>query len=148
MSRACAVLTVLPMLLLAVGCDGQGKAIDFVVPKTLAGPIWLIVTADAPEIPVVNGHYQVMVPANGVLHVRSTSPFEQWHRSSAKFDDGSALPVADQGEGGPDAIALRGGSGGVAQTNGKTTHWMAFYVGTAKQHADWSSADFFADMPK
>jgi hypothetical protein len=75
-------------------------------------------------------------------HLRNTGLFHPLWRSN--FPE----PVADQGEAGPDAVALRGGASEVMQQNGKTTQWMAFYVGTAKQHTDWSSGDFLSKMPK
>jgi hypothetical protein len=134
--RARGVL-VLFLLFFLAGCRGSsGPAVEIVVPKGFTGSVWIMLDPDAAEIPLVKGHYQVVIPAGGVLRVRSLQPFGQWHQSSARYDDGSPLPEDYKlNAGGPDTVALRGEKSVVTQRNGKDVRWMSYFVGTAKQYS-------------
>jgi hypothetical protein len=133
--RARGILVLL--LLIIAGCrGGNGPAVDIVVPKGFTGSVWIMLDSGAQEIPLVNGRYEVVIPGDGVLRVRSFLPFEQWHESSARYDDGSALPEADEvNPGGADIVALRGGDIAVTQRAGKDVRWMNYFVGTQKDYS-------------
>jgi hypothetical protein len=87
------------------------------------------------DLPLLEGRYQVMIPANGVLRLRSFEPFEQWHQSSARYADGSVLPK-DSGATsvGPEVVALRGGGEAVTSINGEEVRWLPYFVGTEEEH--------------
>jgi hypothetical protein len=109
--------------------------VDIVVSKGFTGPIWIVLDPEGKDMPQVNGRYQVVIPADGVLRVRSFRPFEQWHQMSARYADGTSLPEADGGKpAGPDVVALRGGHSVVA--GGNDIRWIAYFVGTAKQYKE------------
>ncbi len=125
------------LLLPLTGCvGGNGPAVEIVVPKGFTGSVWIMLDPGAQDIPLVNGRYEVVIPGDGVLRVRSFRPFAQWHESSARYDDGSPLPEAYKvPAGGPDIVALRGGDSAVTQRDGKDVRWMSYFVGTLKQYS-------------
>ncbi len=125
------------LLLLLAGCRGGNEpSVEIVVPKGFTGSVWIMQDPGGQDIPLVNSRYQVVIPGDGVLRVRSLGPFEQWHESSARFDDGSPLPEAyNVPAGGPDVVALRGGDSAVTQRDGKDVRWMSYFVGTLKQYS-------------
>jgi hypothetical protein len=145
MRRICCLL-----VLLLGGCgDGSGPPVEIIVPKGFTGPIWIVLSADGQDIPLANGRYQVVVPSGGLLRVRSFSPFDNWHKQSARYADGMPLPVANLQEGvGPDEVVLRDGSthiqalpgGGnhvvLGGKDGKDIRWIHWFVGTEKGYRD------------
>jgi hypothetical protein len=132
MLRFCGIL----FAALFTGCgSGSGPPVDIVVPKGFTGPVWIMLDPDGQDIPLVDGRYQVIIPKDGVLRVKSFHPFERWHQSSSKYDDGTLLPEEPGGNpAGPDTVALRGGGSAITQRDGKDVHWMPYFVGTAKQY--------------
>jgi hypothetical protein len=135
---------ILLVVVLIAGCgDGSGPPVDIIVPKGFTGRIWIVLDASAQDIPLVNGRYQVVIPADGVLRVRSFRPFEQWHGSSPRYDDGTPLPE-DFGDGpaGPEVVALRGGGGAMTWRDGKEVRWLPYFVGTAKQYRERPDFDY------
>jgi hypothetical protein len=130
-------------LVLLAGCSDSGPPVDIVVPKGFTGPVWIVLESDGQDIPLVNGRYQVVIPADGVLRVRSFRPFERWHQSAARYDDGTPLPEADGANAsGPDAVALRGGGSAVTTRDGKEIRWMPYFVGTARQYRERPATEF------
>jgi hypothetical protein len=128
---------------LFAGCSDSGPSVEIVVPKGFTGPVWIMLDPDGQDIPLVNGRYQVVFPADGVLRARSFRPFERWHQSSARYDDGTPLPEASGGTPAePDAVAVRGGGSVVTRRDGKEIRWMPYFVGTAKQYSERPAMDF------
>ena len=138
MMRAALILA----LLLAGGCSRSGLPIDFVVPTGNSGPIWIVEDAKrGGEIPQNDGHYQIEVPPSGVVRVSSAAPFHRWHEQSARYADGTPIPM----EVGPtkvyaDTIALRGGmyQEGTFR-GGRTVAFICYFVGTEKQTQEFFS---------
>src|SRR6266480_1053785 len=85
-------LLVLAASLLLIGCSSNGPPIEMTIPKGFTGPIWIILDESAPELPLVDGRYRVVIPASGVLRVRSFKPFERWHAFTANYDDRTPVP--------------------------------------------------------
>src|SRR5262245_55201624 len=84
-----------------------------IVPNGFTGIVWLIEDSQSKEIPKVQGRYRIVIPANGVLRVKSLHPLRQWHEFSARYEDGTPIPNDYDGKLAPQAIAVRGsGSGG------------------------------------
>ena len=82
-------LALILMLLFCTGCgQGSGPPVEIVVRNGFTGPIWIMLDAKGQDIPLVKGRYQILIPADGVLRVRSFGPFNQWHRSYARYEDG------------------------------------------------------------
>jgi hypothetical protein len=106
--------------------------VEIVVPSGFTGRVWVIADPDAMDIPLVNGRYQVVIPPDGILRVSSLEPFEQWHQSFARFDDGTIL--ADGYTGGPAIVALWGGASAVIQREDREVAWMEYFVGTEEQY--------------
>lgn len=132
---AMATLTVALVFLTA----GRGfTPFTLVVPKGFSGPVWIVLDPAGQNIPLGLRGYRAVVPANGVLRVRSLEPAKVWHeihdRFSATFDDGSPLPMR---EALPGEVGLRGG-GTVTTTkrDGTPMGWMPFFVGTEEQYRE------------
>ena len=135
---------IISFVALFTGCGvGSGPPVDIVVPKGFTGPVWILLDPDGQDIPLVDGRYQVIIPKGGVLRVRSFQPFERWHQSASKYDDGTPLP--EESGGMPpktNAVALRGGGSAVTQRDGKDVRWMPYFVGTAEQYSERPALDF------
>jgi hypothetical protein len=127
-------------LLSSAGCTSNGPPVEIVVPNGFTGVVWIVVDPSAPEIPLVNGRYQVVIPAIGVLKVQSLKPFQRWHSQTARYQDGAPLPDANNPrEDDPETIAVRGGGW---RTNGrKEVVW--YFVGSAKQYNQYTELPVF-----
>ena len=124
---------------LLAGCSGSsGPPVELVVPKGFTGTVWLMLDPDGQDISLVNGRYQIVVPAGGVLRVRSFRPLEQWHSFSARYDDGTPIPWEHSSDArvAPDAVAVRGAESGVRHRGGREYRYNTFFVGTAKQRSE------------
>ena len=124
-------------LLWLAGCGGRsGPPVELVVPKGFTGTVWLMLDPAGQDIPLVDGQYRCIVPAGGVIRVRSHQPMERWHAFSARYDDGTPIPQ-DQGDGGvgPEAVAVRGSRAGGSHRDGRGNSYHSYFVGTAKQRA-------------
>jgi hypothetical protein len=121
------------LLLISAGCDQSGAPVEFIVPNGFSGPVWVVEDAQRGRpIPKVGSRYRIEVPENGVVRVSSTQPLRQWHSESARYTDGTPLPV-EHGADVPElAVALRGGYG-VGLSGSPTASFLAFFVGTKAQ---------------
>jgi hypothetical protein len=119
--------------LLAAGCSSKGSPIVIVVPKGYTGMIRIVNDPTAPEIPLTDGCYCVVIPPNGVLPVRSLKPFQRWHSETVKYDDGSPLRSVTPGqrvEAGEDVVLI--GLGSVS--GGQEARCIEYFVGTMKRY--------------
>ncbi len=66
--------------------------------KGFTGPIWIILDPEWQDTPLKNGSYQILIPADGTLRVKTFQPFEQWHPLSARYDDGTPLQILKSGD--------------------------------------------------
>lgn len=125
-------------VLCLVGCSGgSGQPVELVLPKGFTGTVWLLLDPAGQDIPLVDGRYRIVVPAGGVLRVRSYEQLQQWHSFSARYDDGTPIPD-DLGDGrvGPEAVAVRGSWTGVSHRGGQEYRHQTYFIGTAKQRAE------------
>jgi hypothetical protein len=110
------------------------------VPKGFTGPIWIMLDESAPEIPLVEGRYRVIIPVSGVLRVRSFAPFTRWHSFTAKYDDGSPIPYeSGSSKLDPETIALRSGGMGATVWKGREYRRVKYFVGPQKEASDFLS---------
>jgi hypothetical protein len=101
---------VLTGVIATVGCSRSARPIEFIIPNGLHGRVMVLHDKTAPDMPVVAGRYQAIIPVDGVLRIGSMRPFDQWHKESARFDDGKVLSIAfDGGSQAPDTIAMWAG---------------------------------------
>jgi hypothetical protein len=107
-----------------VGCNlGEGLPIHFVVPNGFRGEIRIIEDPGNGEILPKHGRWIICVlPATGILKVKSLKPFLAVHEETACYADGGVLnPGIDT-----NAIAFFGlGSFASGSTNG-----VSYFVGT------------------
>ena len=120
--------------------DPEFTPFVMVVPKGYVGPVWIVLDPEGQDIPLDFDGYRAVIPADGVLRVRSLKPAKVWHRSNdrftARYDDGSPLPTRQDT---PEAVGLRGGGTSISQTkNGTPIDWMPFFVGTEAQYHEYS----------
>jgi hypothetical protein len=137
-------------LLCLAGCGGRsGPPVELVVPKGFTGTVWLMLDPAGQDIPLTDGKYRIVVPAGGVLRVRSHRPLEQWHSFSARYDDGTPIPQ-DHGDGGvgPEVVAVWGSWAGVSYRGGKEYHYQTYFVGTAKQRDEMPADPDIPGAPK
>ncbi len=117
------------LFLLVAGCSRSGHPVEIIVPTGFTGPIWIVEDAQKGKpIPLVGGRYRVEVPEGGVLTVSSTDLFQQWHSESARFADGTTIPVKSDPP--DDAVVLRGGGYTQLSRDGREFRFLAYYVGT------------------
>lgn len=127
-------------LLCLIGCGGMGNGppVELVVPTGFTGTVYLPLDAAGSDIPLVNGRYQIVVPADGVLRVRSYQPLQEWHSFSARYKDGTLIPWDHSSDSGvlPDAVAVRGSGFIGGERDGRKYQYHWFFVGTAKQETE------------
>ena len=106
-----------------------------VVPKGYVGPVWIVLDPEGQDVPLDFDGYRAVIPADGVLRVRSLKPAKVWHRWNERFtahyDDGSPLPTRPDTT---EAVGLRGGGTATTTRNGVYITWMPFFVGTKAEH--------------
>lgn len=126
---------------LLISCSDPGLTpFVMVIPKGHVGPVWILLDPEGQDVPLVHGKYRAVIPADGVLRMRSLTPAKVWHRwndrFSASYDDGSPLPMNPDT---PQAVGLRGGGSCTSHTkNGTPIAWMPFFVGTEAQYDEYS----------
>jgi hypothetical protein len=77
-------LLITALAILLTGCNNDGDPIHIVVPPGFEGVIQIVVDGkDGGGYQHLNGQHRYTIPADGVLHVRSSEPFEKWHKLSA-----------------------------------------------------------------
>jgi hypothetical protein len=71
----------------------EGPPIHFVVSNGFKVPIRLPLDPIAgKEVAPTNGQFVYVIPAHGVLPVKSFEPFRRWHKETASYADGTAIP--------------------------------------------------------
>lgn len=129
----------IPLMVIAFpfGCSGSGRPIEFVVPKGHTGPVWVRHDPAAPDLPVVNGRYQVIFSSDGVCRVPHMRPFEQWHETSARYDDGTPLPASllsgsSHSDVAPGTVGMWAGPGGSTWPDKRD--YIMWVVGTEQEY--------------
>jgi hypothetical protein len=85
-----------------VGCSGpSGPPVRLVVPDGFKGLIKIVYDPRAPRVRVRGGEYAYEISSDGVLRVRKTARYENWHYVRASFSSGQEIatiyPVASDG---------------------------------------------------
>jgi hypothetical protein len=123
-------------LLSQAGCDFFNPEIHFVLPDKYVGA-FRIVLDDAHGIDVQpqGGRYICTIPETGELAVKTFEPFMHWHKVTAAYRNGQAIPT-EVSTTNPDVVALREGPGsGSREVNGKNVGpiVLTYVIGTAEQ---------------
>ncbi len=115
------VVTVLTALAGWIGFDNSegklsdGKPIEFVVPPGFQGSIYVIKDSKKGcELELDRDRYVFNVPPNGIILVKNTRPFHQWHKEHCQDSDGHVRQL----HGG--VVTIRGNS---ADDDGATHSW-------------------------
>ncbi|MFO0802098.1 MAG: hypothetical protein U0791_03095 [Gemmataceae bacterium] len=108
---------------------------EFVFPKDFKGHAWIILDPASEEIPFLDGLYRVMIPQDGVLRVKSFRPFEQWHESRCRYNDGTTLRAMHSHPDGSDKFGLWFGGRATqsGRRDGTDLSWIEVFVGTGKE---------------
>lgn len=122
------VLTPILLVLTVAGCgDGTGDPIHYIVPTGFEGVIQIVADgSDSGGYRHVNGRNEYIIPADGVLHVRSAQPFARWHKDSAS--EASGVPIPVRYPIGASEPRIFYGFGSSISNGGPPVHWYA--VGT------------------
>ena len=70
-----------------------GRPIRFMIPSGFRGLFKIVRDESGSDAALSSGTYVVKVPQQGVLRYRSFKPFSDLHETSARFEDGTELPV-------------------------------------------------------
>jgi hypothetical protein len=109
----------------------EGTPVHFVVQNGFKGPIRLpLDPIDGKDVVPTNGQFVYVIPADGLLRVKSFEPFRRWHKETASYENGSAIPSENQTWIG---IVFFGGG-----ENGQGMWW---FVGTKTEYEHWQPSD-------
>ena len=127
LNRLFVTLILFGELLFNQGCRYGTLQIQYIFPDGFKGPAVIrvnqnggIPACDVPWLP----RTQLCVlqfPSSGVLNIQDGSPGEQWHRASARYTNGSVIPV-------PDAAS------GVTVSKNEIALWA---IGSVQNGEDW-----------
>jgi anti-anti-sigma factor len=97
----------------------SAPAVEIVVPTGFSGPVWIVEDTKAGSpLALVDGRYRAKIPESGILRVSSATPFEQHETQTARYEDGSDLPLYNGSEVAADVVALRRGGGKILKIRG------------------------------
>src|SRR5947209_5577827 len=115
------------LLLFHLGCERRSPIIEFVLPDGFRGAFIVYTNqVDGVDLPFAANTYTCVIPSSGVLKVRKDGPFYNWHRTRARYENGTILPVLSHSE----HIA----SGTVAFWNGASEVNMLYdFIGTQEE---------------
>ena len=74
----------------------ESRVLHFVIPSGFRGAIKIVSGPDASAPEAVGDRLVYRIPADGVLKVKSDAPFLAWHRTTAGYEDGTALLTDEQ----------------------------------------------------
>ncbi len=112
-----------------IQCSGTGPPVLYILPDNFRGQIKLVVDAEAPEVPLLDGNYVVRVPREGLVKVKSTDFLFQWHEVRARFKSGKALSIDSENRNQLSLISMGQESSNVADEHGYKD-WHLYCVGT------------------
>jgi hypothetical protein len=115
--------------------ENRSVAIHYIIPNNYRGPLKIVGDGqDNGGYSFEAGRHVYHFPRSGVPHVKTTWPFNYWHRVTAEYENGATIYWV--GRGTPDSEAIRlselGGSG---EGNGLTAYWDV--VGNEAQVKHW-----------
>ncbi len=109
------------------GCSNEGDPIHFVVPEGFEGVIQIVQDGtDSNGYQYVEGRHVYTIPPSGVVHVKTTKPFEQWHTLSAEDSAGQTIYWYEPPAPDDQALLIRDfGSTTYVSDDGRTVGWYA-----------------------
>jgi len=126
------LLLILQVCVALTGCvEKSGSPVRIVVPGEFRGLVRIVEDKSGVEVPFENGELIFRIPTNGVLTVKETVGFGEWHQEQANFSNGEPLPILPRTapEPGPGKAALYG--------LGRSQKQLRFFVGTQGQMIDF-----------
>lgn len=110
-----------------VACSNEGDPIHFIVPQGFEGVIQIVQDGtDSGGYRYADGRHSFTIPADGVLRVNSSKPFQQWHTISAEDTTGQTIYWLEPPAPNEQALLIRGfGSTTYRSDDGRTVHWYA-----------------------
>lgn len=108
-----------------VGCSDSGSPVHYILPDDFHGEVKLIADSSKPEIPKVDGHYEILIPLSGEVRFRDLRPLGEWHSQVITRVSGKVVPLPDHTD--PDEPSWHGGT---SSSEGYTT----FFVGTYREY--------------
>jgi hypothetical protein len=80
--------------------NGPGASVEWIIPNGFRGSVRIVEDPGGVTIPLVNGRYRVLIPADGYLVVKNKSFFYQGYEETAHFANGMSIPtLPDKDEG-------------------------------------------------
>ena len=144
------LLLLISLGFLSGGCDhGEGDPVHIIVPAGFQGIVQIVVDGtDSGGYRYTNGRHEYTIPASGILHVRTSEPFHQWHKRTAADTAGNPIHDFDEPAPTPGSVLVKG-FGVRSINNGPPTH--GFAIGTNSQIAqfekEWDDARFSTSPP-
>jgi hypothetical protein len=120
---------VLALLGIASGCANKTMTIEFIVPNGFSGILKLKSNPkEATDLKTTNNVISLVFPESGTLSIKGKSPTLVWHRPTARFADGTPIPIPTPSANVPEeVVALRG----LGLKNDNTEAW--YLVGKTSQ---------------
>lgn len=110
----------------------EGTPVHFVIPNGFKGPIRLTIDPiTGKDVVPTNGQFVYAIPADGLVRVKSFEPFRVWHKETASYENGTAIPSEHQTWIG---IVFYGGG-----ENGQGMWW---FVGTRTEFVHWNPSGY------
>jgi hypothetical protein len=89
-----------------------GRNIHFVLPDGYAGRFEVVLDeVNGIDVKFEDGRYTYEIPESGILKVKSFEPFNDWHRKTAAYRNGTVIPDEDQVNSEIPALRSLSGSG-------------------------------------
>jgi hypothetical protein len=118
---------------------------EMVLPTGFTGPVWIVYDAQVGEASaLVDGRYQLRIPADGTLRLSSLEPLMDGTLQSACYEDGTRLPYYGEAEFAGDTVALRRGGMIIKRPSGPTINRSEmrpqayfFYVGRGEEASEF-----------
>jgi hypothetical protein len=93
-----------------MGCTGGHitSPIEYVLPDGYRGEFEIVESKDGDPLPIENGAEVCHIPASGTLHIDTLESFRNYHRESARYVSGFALPIrmTDEAERAPNEVCV------------------------------------------
>ena len=81
------------LIISIIGCSHNAPTIAFVFPDGFTG--MALVAEDETngvDLPFENGQYNIEIPKNGKIAVKTLKPFTEWHKVIVQYESGKSIP--------------------------------------------------------
>jgi len=116
---------------LVSGCMTKTPTVEFVLPDGYRGKVILYVDrVSGVDLRARQNLVSISIPVSGVLGIKDDAVLARWHTLRARFQNGTRIPYAPNGDGGVNSPMLIDGSS--STRDGTRVHWC--YIGTTKDY--------------